>query len=83
MRVGWRFCTSGACLADDMRLGKTIQALARVQRNREANDKRIDEMIQRKQDVADSIVGTGEAWITELSTSALKKLFRLQKTALG
>lgn len=45
-------------------------------------EEQINEMIEQKQDVADSIVGTGEKWITELSTRDLKKILRLQKGAV-
>lgn len=45
-------------------------------------EERISEMIEQKQEVADSIVGTGEQWITELSTRDLKKILRLQKGAV-
>ena len=44
---------------------------------------RIDEMIERKQALAASIVGTGEGWLTELSNEALKELFTLRQEAVG
>jgi SNF2 family DNA or RNA helicase len=44
---------------------------------------KIDEMIERKQKVAGSIVGAGEGWLTELSTAELKELFALRQEALG
>jgi len=44
---------------------------------------RIDEMIERKQALAASIVGTGEGWLTELSNEALKELFTLRQEAIG
>ncbi len=44
---------------------------------------RIDEMIERKQTLAASIVGTGEGWLTELSNEALKDLFALRQEAVG
>ncbi|HEY6328233.1 MAG TPA: DEAD/DEAH box helicase, partial [Blastocatellia bacterium] len=40
-------------------------------------EEKIDEMIERKQELASKIVGSGEAWLTELSTSQLKELFAL------
>jgi len=46
-------------------------------------EERIDEMLEHKKGVADSIVGSDEAWLTELSTDDLKKLFELQKDAIG
>ncbi len=44
---------------------------------------KIDEMIERKQAIASSIVGAGESWLTELSTDQLKELFTLRRDAAG
>ena len=46
-------------------------------------EEKIDEMIESKQSLADSIVGTGEGWLTELSTTQLKELFALRQDAVG
>jgi SNF2 family DNA or RNA helicase len=46
-------------------------------------EERIDEMIERKKEIADKVIGTGEAWLTELSTAELKSLFTLRKEAVG
>jgi SNF2 family DNA or RNA helicase len=46
-------------------------------------EEKIDEMIERKQAVAAKVVGTGEAWLTELSNEQLRDLFALRKEALG
>lgn len=46
-------------------------------------EERIDDMLEHKKGVADSIVGADEAWLTELSTEELKNLFQLQKDAIG
>jgi SNF2 family DNA or RNA helicase len=46
-------------------------------------EERIDEMIERKQALADRIVGTSEDWITEMSTNQLRDLFVLRKDALA
>ncbi|MFN0121346.1 MAG: DEAD/DEAH box helicase [Blastocatellia bacterium] len=46
-------------------------------------EERIDEMLERKTEIAASIVGTGEAWLTELSNDALRDLFTLRKEALA
>jgi SNF2 family DNA or RNA helicase len=43
----------------------------------------IDAMIERKQQVAGRIVGSGEGWLTELSTAELKELFALRQEAMG
>ncbi|MNW10583.1 hypothetical protein D3C71_2078320 [compost metagenome] len=42
-------------------------------------EERIDDMIERKQDLSRQIVGGGEGWITELSTEDLKELFSLRQ----
>ena len=39
----------------------------------------LDELIERKVALAESIVGTSEAWITEMSTDDLRNLFRLRR----
>ena len=41
-------------------------------------EEKIDDMIERKKELAGSIVGTGEGWLTELSTNELKELFALR-----
>jgi len=46
-------------------------------------EEKIDEMIERKSEIASSIVGTGEGWLTELSTKELKNLFALRADAVG
>ncbi len=46
-------------------------------------EERIDEMIENKKEVADGVVGTGEGWLTELSTDELKDLFALRKEAVA
>ncbi len=46
-------------------------------------EEKIDEMIERKSEIASSIVGTGEGWLTELSTKELKNLFALRADAIG
>jgi SNF2 family DNA or RNA helicase len=45
-------------------------------------EERIDELIERKRTLAEQIVGSGEGWITELSTDELKNLFRLRTEAV-
>jgi SNF2 family DNA or RNA helicase len=46
-------------------------------------EERIDEMIEEKRDLAERIVGTGENWLTELSTKDLRALLALRKSALS
>ena len=45
-------------------------------------EERIDEMIERKKEIAANVVGAGEAWLTELSTAQLKSLFALHADAV-
>jgi superfamily II DNA or RNA helicase len=46
-------------------------------------EERIDEMIEAKKAVAGSVVGAGEAWLTELSTDELKQILALRPEAVG
>ncbi len=45
-------------------------------------EERIDEMITGKKELANSVVGSGEGWITELSTDELHDVLRLRDDAL-
>jgi hypothetical protein len=40
-------------------------------------------MIEGKQQIAGMVVGSGEDWLTKLSTAELKELFALRQEALG
>jgi SNF2 family DNA or RNA helicase len=42
----------------------------------------IDDMIERKKEVAEKVIGTGEGWLTELSNQELKAVFTLRKEAI-
>ncbi|WP_067819006.1 DEAD/DEAH box helicase [Actinomadura kijaniata] len=46
-------------------------------------EERIDEMIERKKALADSIVGTGEDWLTELSVAELRDVLWLAPEAVA
>jgi SNF2 family DNA or RNA helicase len=46
-------------------------------------EERIDGMIEAKKDLADRIVGTGEGWLTELSTDDLKDVLALRPEAVA
>ncbi|MDG4821620.1 SNF2-related protein [Asanoa sp. WMMD1127] len=46
-------------------------------------EERVDEMIERKKALAQKVVGTGEEWLTELSTEELRDLFALDPKAVG
>ena len=43
----------------------------------------IDDLIERKKELAQAIVGAGEAWLTELSTAELRELFALRAEAVA
>jgi len=46
-------------------------------------EERIDEMIERKKDLAGQVVGAGEGWLTELSNDELREVFVLRKEAVA
>jgi non-specific serine/threonine protein kinase len=46
-------------------------------------EERIDEMIKAKRDLAQRVVGTGEDWLTTLSTDELRELVALRTTEIG
>ena len=43
---------------------------------------RIDEMIERKREIAEQVVGTGEGWLTELSNDELRDVLALSRDAV-
>ena len=45
-------------------------------------EERIDAMIRSKRELAETVVGNGEDWLTELSTDELRELFALSADAL-
>jgi superfamily II DNA or RNA helicase len=46
-------------------------------------EEKIDEMIESKKELANLVLGAGEGWITELSTSQLRDLFALKQDAVA
>ena len=46
-------------------------------------EEKIDEIIERKVQVAENVVGTGEDWLTELSNEELKDILALREDAVG
>jgi len=46
-------------------------------------EEKIDQMIERKKEVAEKVVGTGEGWLTKLSNEELKNIFALRAEAIG
>jgi SNF2 family DNA or RNA helicase len=46
-------------------------------------EERIDEMIEQKTELAERIIGSGEQWLTELSTDQLREMLTLRRDAVG
>jgi len=46
-------------------------------------EEQIDELIESKKALAESVIGTGEAWMTELSTDRLRELVTLSREAVA
>ncbi len=44
-------------------------------------EERIDALLSEKRSLADAIIGSGDAWLSELSTEELRELLRLDATA--
>jgi SNF2 family DNA or RNA helicase len=43
---------------------------------------RIDKMIEDKKELAESVIGTGESWLTELSLKELRDVLTLSREAV-
>ncbi|MFI6507669.1 SNF2-related protein [Streptosporangium sp. NPDC050855] len=65
------------------RIGQTRNVQVRKFICLDTLEERIDEMIERKKTLAQSVVGTGEDWIADLSTERLRELFRLGPRAVS
>jgi hypothetical protein len=46
-------------------------------------EERIDRLLTEKTQLAESIVGGGDEWLTDLSTSELREYLRLSDEAVG
>jgi len=46
-------------------------------------EEKIDEMIERKREIAETVVGTGEGWLTKLSNEELKEILTLRTDMIG
>jgi SNF2 family DNA or RNA helicase len=46
-------------------------------------EERIDRMMEQKKALAESIIGTGESWLTELSNEALRDMLSLRRDAVS
>jgi SNF2 family DNA or RNA helicase len=65
------------------RIGQTRNVQVRKMICAGTLEERIDELIERKTAVAETVVGTGEQGLTELSNSDLKKIIALSREAVG
>jgi SNF2 family DNA or RNA helicase len=45
-------------------------------------EERIDQMIEQKTELAQNIIGSGESWLTELSTGQLRDILTLRASAM-
>ena len=45
-------------------------------------EERIDQMIQEKTALAENIIGSGDDWLTELSTGQLREVLMLRSDAM-
>ncbi|MHB8589780.1 MAG: DEAD/DEAH box helicase, partial [Candidatus Dormibacteraceae bacterium] len=46
-------------------------------------EERIDQMLEKKRELAERIVGSGEGWLTELSTNELRSIVALSRDAVA
>jgi len=46
-------------------------------------EENIDQLIEQKKELADSVIGTGESWLTEMSTEQLREILSLHKLTMG
>ena len=45
-------------------------------------EERIDELAERKKELASAVIQSGESWLTELNTESLRELFELRTEAI-
>ncbi len=65
------------------RIGQTRQVQVRKLVCVGTVEERVDALMTAKQELADAVVGTGEGWLTELSTADLRDLLTLGADAVG
>ncbi len=64
------------------RIGQTQTVQVHKMVCRGTLEERIDELITRKTELAEQIVGSGETWLTELTTDELRDLLTLRREAI-
>ena len=65
------------------RIGQTHNVQVRKMICAGTFEEKIDQMIERKKEMAESVVGTGEAWLTELSNDELRDVLALSQEAVA
>ena len=65
------------------RIGQTRTVLVHKFVSAGTIEERIDSMIQSKRSLANSVVGTGEAWLSDLSTADLRDVLTLRESTIG
>jgi SNF2 family DNA or RNA helicase len=45
-------------------------------------EERVDELAERKKELAGAVIQPGEGWLTELTTDSLRELFELRTEAI-
>lgn len=65
------------------RIGQTRNVQVRKMICAGTLEERIDQMIERKKEIAGSVVGAGEGWLTELSNDELREVLALSREAVA
>jgi len=65
------------------RIGQTRTVVVHKYLVRGTLEERIDQMIEQKTELAENIIGSGERWLTELSTDDLRSILTLRSDAIG
>jgi len=65
------------------RIGQTRTVVVHKYLVRGTLEERIDQMIEQKTELAENIIGSGERWLTELSTDDLRSILTLRADAIG
>ena len=63
------------------RIGQTKNVQVRKMICAGTLEEKIDDIIERKKEIAGSVVGTGEGWLTEMSNDELRKVLALSREA--